>query len=89
MLFSAWLRFNEDTLFDAEQSIDECDWYDTQLLRTTLMDKRKTGNEEWDSRWECPAMLEFWEIVSEAHARCAAARNARRNAFHKLLPLGR
>lgn len=89
VLFSAWLRFNEDTLFDAEQSIDECDWYDTQLLRTTLMDKRKTGNEEWDSRWECPAMLEFWEIVSEAHARCAAARNARRNAFHKLPPLGR
>jgi hypothetical protein len=89
VLFSAWLRFNVDTLSDAKQSIDKCDWYDTQLLRTTMMDERKTGSEEWDSRWEDPAMLEFWEIVSEAHEKSAAARNARRNAFHNLAPLGR
>jgi hypothetical protein len=87
-LFTAWLKFNVHTLWHAKQSIDKCDWYDTQLLRTTLEDERKWGDAEWDSHWNCPFMIEFWDVVSAAHERCNAARNARRNAFHKLAPLG-
>jgi len=91
-LFTAWLKFNVNTLSHAKQSIDKCDWYDTQLLRTTMQDGRKTGDAEWDaewqSRWDRPFMLEFWDVVTDAHEKCSAARNARRNAFHKLAPLG-
>lgn len=88
-LSDVWLKFFERASVDADQSIDKCDWHDIRLLRSALEHDWITHIPEWEDRWDSPIFLDFWDVVSEAYWECSSARNAGRNAFHQLAPLGR
>jgi hypothetical protein len=87
-VLDAWLLFELRAPMEAKQSIDECDWYDARLLRTTLEEDKIYHIPDWEARWESRIFRELWDAVCHAYESRSAARIAGRNAFHKLVPLG-
>jgi hypothetical protein len=66
-LLDAWLLFAKHVSLDAKQSIEECDWYDARLPKTTMLEDKITHIPEWEIRWECLEFLELWDAVLNAY----------------------
>jgi hypothetical protein len=86
-VLDAWMLFETRAPMDAKQSIDQCDWYDARLLRTTLEEDKITHIPDWDARWESRIFRELWDAIFDAYETRSAAHIAGRNAFHKLAPI--
>lgn len=92
-----WVVFCDGSHLVAEHSLDEFDWYDVMLIRSTLYGdstRRTRTRREWAAKLaQLPGKSRVWFalciIVIKAYRDCNIAMERQRKAFHKLAPLGR